>query len=179
MGLISRVSSRTYRLDHIKKMKTEGTPDEQSSSKSTAPSPETHKSQVVAALFTAFPKKDERNFTVGAVVSDCPAEFDSFEQSKELHLNNLPIYVKQSDKNELTKIINDPTNEILRYLESQNNTVDSKESVDKDERPKAVPKRKNQTTGKRKNGVFGNLSSSLADNNSGSNSPSQSKRSKH
>ena len=63
---------------------------DRSSAKSTTPSPETtHKSQVMAALFSVFPKKDERNFTVGAVVSDCPAEFDSFEQSKELHLNRL------------------------------------------------------------------------------------------
>ena len=64
--------------------------DQRSSAKSTTPGPETtHKSQVMAALFSGFPKKDERNFTVGAVVSDCPAEFDSFEQSKELHLNRL------------------------------------------------------------------------------------------
>ena len=88
-------------------------------------------------------------------------------------------YVRQSDKHELAKILNDPTNEILRYLESQNNTVDSKEAGGTDERTKTVPKRKSQSSGKRKTGVYGNLSSSLTDNNSGNSSPTQSKRAKH
>ena len=78
-------------IENMKEKNSSSTTDlDRSSAKSTTPSPETtHKSQVMAALFSGFPKKDERNFTVGAVVSDCPAEFDSFEQSKELHLNRL------------------------------------------------------------------------------------------
>jgi len=137
------------------------------------------KSTIMAALFSEFPKKDAKNFTEGSVISDCPTEFDSFETSKELKLNRLPYYVQQSDKHELTKIINDPTNEILRYLEAQNNVV----AKTGEDRPKAVPKRKLQGGAKRKTttGAFADFYSSRPTNynynNSGNNSPS-SKRSK-
>merc|ERR1712179_312810 len=87
----------------------------------------------LSTLLSPFPKRDAKNFTEGSVISDNPKEFDSFETCKELKLNRLPYYVRQSDKKNIVKIINDPTNEILRYLESQNNTVEHKKEDNKKE----------------------------------------------
>merc|ERR1712039_330925 len=79
----------------------------------------------LSVLLSPFPKKDAKNFTEGTVISDTPNE---------------SYYVKQSDKKDLVKIINDPTNEILRYLESQQNTVELKREEYKKEESR---KRKN------------------------------------
>merc|ERR1712156_864212 len=92
----------------------------------------------MSVLLSPFPKKDAKNFTEHTQISENPKEFDSFETCKELKLNRLPIYVRQTDKRDIVKIINDPTNEILRYLESQSNTVEHK----KEEVPKKDDKKR-------------------------------------
>jgi hypothetical protein len=79
-------------------------------------------------LVQHLPIRDPKSFTNNLPL-ERPDEFDSFEKSNQLAINHRRDKIVEVNKQDhpITRIVLDDSNEILRYLRSQGNGVESAE----------------------------------------------------